>query len=56
MATAQLLVARLKARFPRMGKFRVVSLRELDQEILILLELIITTVPTTNRQHSTKTM
>jgi len=45
MATAQLLVARLKARFPRLGKVRVVSLRELNQEIIEQAELIITTVP-----------
>ncbi len=47
MATAQLLVARLKARFPRLGTIQVVSLRELDQEIIHSAELIITTVPLT---------
>ncbi len=45
MASAQLLVARLKARFPHMGTFRVVSVRELDQDIIDSTELIITTVP-----------
>lgn len=44
MATAQLLVARLKTRFPRMGTFRVISLRELNQEKIDSAELIITTV------------
>jgi mannitol operon transcriptional antiterminator len=48
MATAQLLVARLKARFPRLGILRVVSLREIDQTIIENAELIITTVPLTN--------
>lgn len=48
MATAQLLVARLKARFPRIGAFRVVSLRELNQETLAHSELVITTVPLLN--------
>ncbi len=45
MATAQLLVARLKARFPRMGTLRVVSLRELTDLRLSTADLIITTVP-----------
>ncbi len=50
MATAQLLVARLKARFPRLGTLRVVSLRELNQELIESAELIITTVPLVNAQ------
>jgi mannitol operon transcriptional antiterminator len=45
MATAQLLVARLKARFPRIGTFRVVSLRELGPTTLERAGLVITTVP-----------
>jgi mannitol operon transcriptional antiterminator len=45
MATAQLLVARLKARFPRLGTFKVVSMRELRPAKLTAVELIITTVP-----------
>ena len=45
MATAQLLVARLKTRFPRLGVLRVVSMRELNQELTARAELIITTVP-----------
>lgn len=45
MATAQLLVARLKARFPRIGDFRVVSLRDIDREKPETMQLVITTVP-----------
>lgn len=45
MATAQLLVARLKARFPRLGKLDVLSLRELDTQQMQAAQLIITTVP-----------
>lgn len=45
MATAQLLVARLKARFPRLGALEVLSLRELDRKHLGSAELIITTAP-----------
>lgn len=45
MATAQLLVARLKVYFPRFGSYRVVSLRELGKEPLAPQQLIITTIP-----------
>jgi len=45
MATAQLLVARLKARFPRLGTLEVLSLRELDRKHTDTAELIITTAP-----------
>jgi len=45
MATAQLLVARLQTRFPRLGTLRVVSLRELNQHVTAKAELVITTVP-----------
>lgn len=45
MATAQLLVARLKARFPRLGKLEVLSLRELNPEEMQSAQLVITTVP-----------
>jgi mannitol operon transcriptional antiterminator len=45
MATAQLLVARLEARFPRLGPLNVISLRELGDENTVQAELIITTVP-----------
>lgn len=44
MATAQLLVARLEARFPRLGPLKVVSLRKLDDEQIEDAELIISTV------------
>ena len=45
MASAQLLVARLKTRFPRLGIVRVISMRELNRDLLDTAELIITTVP-----------
>ncbi len=45
MATAQLLVARLKAHFPRLGSYRVISLRELGKEEVMAAHLIIATVP-----------
>lgn len=44
MATAQLLVARLKAHFPRIGPLKVVSVRELSRKMSGS-ELILTTVP-----------
>lgn len=45
MATAQLLVARLKARFPRLGALTVLSMREINPAKTAAAELIITTVP-----------
>ncbi|WP_420642094.1 BglG family transcription antiterminator [Candidatus Leptofilum sp.] len=48
MATAQLLVARLKARFPRLGQIDVLSLRELSAQEMQSAQLIITTVPLPN--------
>lgn len=45
MATAQLLIARLEARFPRLGPLSVVSLRKLDDDQIEEAELIISTVP-----------
>ena len=45
MATAQLLAARLGARMPQIGPLKVVSLRELNNEIAASAELILTTVP-----------
>lgn len=45
MATAQLLIARLEARFPYFGKLKVVSLRELNLQIASTADLILTTVP-----------
>ncbi len=43
MATAQLLVARLKARFPRLGAIKVISVRELTEKRAENAALIITT-------------
>ncbi|MGV8024999.1 MAG: BglG family transcription antiterminator [Anaerolineaceae bacterium] len=45
MATAQLLTARLKTRFPHLGKLTVVSFRELDTERVASADLIITLMP-----------
>ncbi len=45
MATTQLLVARLKARFPKLGIFEVLSMRELSAERLANADLVITTAP-----------
>jgi hypothetical protein len=45
MATAQLLTARLKTRFPHLGKLTVVSFRELDTERIASADLIITLMP-----------
>lgn len=45
MATAQLLTARLRARFPRLNNIDVLSLRELNEVRLYSADLIITTIP-----------
>jgi mannitol operon transcriptional antiterminator len=45
MASAQLLVARLKARFPRLGDPIVLSVRELTRSRLQAADLVITTIP-----------
>ncbi|HAF62458.1 MAG TPA: hypothetical protein DCK95_09040 [Anaerolineaceae bacterium] len=45
MATAQLLTARLKTRFPHLGKLTVVSFRELDTKRVASADLIITLMP-----------
>lgn len=45
MATTQLLVARLKARMPRLGHFEVLPMRALSAERVADADLIITTVP-----------
>ncbi|MEM7117403.1 MAG: PRD domain-containing protein [Chloroflexota bacterium] len=45
MATAQLLVARLKARFPQLGTLTVLSPREINATHLDAAQLLITTVP-----------
>lgn len=44
MVTAQLLVARLKVYFPRLGNYRIVPLRELDAMLLGANQIVITTV------------
>jgi mannitol operon transcriptional antiterminator len=43
MATAQLLLARLKARFPRLGEPKVLSLRELDEARVQAADLVVIT-------------
>lgn len=45
IATTQLLLARLKARFPRLGTFEVLPMRELTVERITQADLIIATVP-----------
>jgi transcriptional antiterminator len=45
MASAQLLMSRLEARFPRLGPLKVISMRELTDEQIQPADLIITTVP-----------
>lgn len=45
MAMSQLLLARLKARFPTLGIFELRSLREMGEEVVATADLIITTVP-----------
>lgn len=47
MATTQLLIARLKARFLYMGTFEVLPIRELSAERIAQADLLITTVPLT---------
>jgi mannitol operon transcriptional antiterminator len=47
MATTQLLVARLKARFPHLGTFDVLPIRALSPERIANADLIVATVPLT---------
>ena len=47
MATTQLLIARLRARFARLGSFEVLSIRDLSAERIASADLIITTIPLT---------
>jgi mannitol operon transcriptional antiterminator len=47
MATTQLLIARLRARFSRLGSFEVLSMRDLSAERIASADLIITTIPLT---------
>jgi len=48
MASAQLLLSRLEARFPRLGPLKVISMRELTDENIAPADLIISTVPLAN--------
>ncbi|MFW5943204.1 MAG: BglG family transcription antiterminator [Chloroflexota bacterium] len=45
MASAQLLCARLRARFPRLGEPRVLSVRELTRQHVQQADLVLTTIP-----------
>lgn len=45
MATAQLLVARLNARFPYLSNLEVTSLRDLTPALVASADLILTTIP-----------
>lgn len=45
IASAQLLVARLNARFPRLGEPRVLSVRELTRRHVEKADLVVTTIP-----------
>ncbi|MFU8826230.1 MAG: BglG family transcription antiterminator [Brevefilum sp.] len=45
MASAQLLMSRLEARFPRLGPLKGISLRELTPDLVATADLIISTVP-----------
>ena len=45
MATAQLLVARLHARFPNLSNLEVISLRDLTPTLISSADLVLTTVP-----------
>jgi mannitol operon transcriptional antiterminator len=47
MATTQLLIARLRARFSRLGSFEVLSIRDLNADRIASADLIITTIPLT---------
>jgi mannitol operon transcriptional antiterminator len=47
MATTQLLIARLRARFSRLGSFEVLSIRDLSAERIASADLIISTIPLT---------
>jgi len=48
MASAQLLMSRLEARFPRLGPLKVISMRELTDENIAPADLIISTIPLGN--------
>jgi mannitol operon transcriptional antiterminator len=54
MATAQLLVARLHARFPNLSNLEVISLRDLTPSLVSSADLILTTIPLP-RQYANNT-
>jgi mannitol operon transcriptional antiterminator len=54
MATAQLLVARLNARFPYLNTLEVTSLRDLTPALVASADLILTTVPLPKQYASSK--
>ncbi len=54
MATAQLLVARLNARFPYLSNLEVISLHDLTSSLVASADLILTTVPLPRRFASSK--
>lgn len=54
MATAQLLVARLNARFPYLSNLEVISLHDLSSSLVASADLILTTVPLPRRFASAK--
>jgi len=54
MASAQLLVARLRARFPRLGDPEVLSVRELTRRRLDTADLVITTIPLPPELHDSQ--
>lgn len=56
MATAQLLIARLRAHFPRLNKLEVVSMRDVMQNQTLDANLIITTIPFSLPKHNNITI
>ena len=54
MATAQLLVARLHARFPNLSNLEVISLRDLTPALVASADLILTTVPLARQYASSQ--
>ena len=54
MATAQLLVARLNARFPYLSSLQVTSMRDLTPALVNSADLILTTVPLPKQYTSSK--
>ncbi|NLF65114.1 MAG: PRD domain-containing protein [Chloroflexi bacterium] len=54
MASAQLLLARLRARFPRLGDPEVLSVRELTRRRLDTADLVITTIPLPPELHDSQ--